>query len=616
MAEHKPTYEELLAQIAAIKEENRAIQQENQEIKQENSRLREVIATVNKISTAIGFNVVTMLSGEPQIDSIELARWINSRAEICRNLNASRALRAHFKKGNESLKPAIEADTRSEHQLRNKLNKINSTALLLVRARRSIKSIINKHTDTADSSLEAARAIVKQCSVDYLKPIELTDANALGRQVSQAELSPKVETAPVKTTHCECGTELIDIGTQQVERCKNLNLEINDLLNQVELNIPLSQCPKCHRVHAQLAEDAPVPVLPNQSLSQNSIVEMLNLMVNGMPLNRGESIFLKPMKLGSDTLSRIRLDWDRYYLKPLITAMLKEQKNAPVLIADETTFDCLQSQGKGISKEVEKASSQSYVLALSSPADAERPFVAYRYLRSRSAEAIGEVLNETEFKPQVLVTDGYAGYPSLIKNQMINVGHQACLIHFRREIGKAIDVEQLSHELKGLTDKELEAFFDNKLKRNDPLIKLLLVHQALGSIYRYEADNTPQENETQEQYHTRILNNRLNNVKPLMDHINTIMMHLAEEVTELRGGKYIAKKKNSYSAAVVYYMNQKEALRYFLTDPRVPCDTNIVERTIRPLTILRKNSNFAQSIEGVQSLCASLRCLKQRKSMG
>ena len=83
MAEHKPTYEELLAQIAAIKEENRAIQQENQEIKQENSRLREVIATVNKISTAIGFNVVTMLSGEPQIDSIELARWINSRAEIC-----------------------------------------------------------------------------------------------------------------------------------------------------------------------------------------------------------------------------------------------------------------------------------------------------------------------------------------------------------------------------------------------------------------------------------------------------------------------------------------------------------------------------------------------------
>ena len=129
------------------------------------------------------------------------------------------------------------------------------------------------------------------------------------------------------------------------------------------------------------------------------------------------------------------------------------------------------------------------------------------------------------------------------------------------------------------------------------------MHQALGSIYWYEAENTPQENETHEQYHTRILNNHLNNVKPLMDHINSIMMYLAEKVAELKGGKYIAKKKNSYSAAVVYYMNQKEALRYFLTDPRVPCDTNIVERTIRPLTIQRKNSHFAQSIEGVQSLC-------------
>ena len=42
---------------------------------------------------------------------------------------------------------------------------------------------------------------------------------------------------------------------------------------------------------------------------------------------------------------------------------------------------------------------------------------------------------------------------------------------------------------------------------------------------------------------------------------------------------------------------------YFMSDPRVFCDTNVVERSIRPPTILRKNSSFVQSIKGMQSLC-------------
>ena len=89
------------------------------------------------------------------------------------------------------------------------------------------------------------------------------------------------------------------------------------------------------------------------------------------------------------------------------------------------------------------------------------------------------------------------------------------------------------------------------------------------------------ENESLWQYYARVKKVRRSKIKPLMDGIDTVM---------------------KWAAACVYYMNQRDALRYSLADPRVPCDTNIVERAIRPLTIIRKNSYFAQSVDGMKSL--------------
>ncbi len=46
-----------------------------------------------------------------------------------------------------------------------------------------------------------------------------------------------------------------------------------------------------------------------------------------------------------------------------------------------------------------------------------------------------------------------------------------------------------------------------------------------------------------------------------MDYIDTIMLHLAEEVVELKGGKYIAKKKNTYSVALFKHCYEEGWMR-------------------------------------------------------
>ena len=347
---------------------------------------------------------------------------------------------------------------------------------------------------------------------------------------------------------------------------------------------------------------SPRPVVPNQSVSQEVVVEMQNLLANGIPAHRAEKIFLEPMALVSDTYSRIRLEWWRHYARPLVNAIMQTVCKSPILISDETTYDCLQSQGRGIGQAVDNPASQSYVLALSNTDWDKHRFVAYRYIRSRSAQSIGDEVQALGFNPQVLVTDGYGGYRSLLSKRWPNMSHQSCLIHFRREIIEALNLPALGKEIKKLDDQGVAELGRRWLKEQDPSMKMLAVLDGLSTVYHLEElQRDPQESD--EQYLERVRLNRRERVKPIMDDIDRIMLSMVSEYTEIKNSKYEKKSGSAWCAPVVYYMNRRDSLRYFLVDERVPCDTNVVERAIRPLTLIRKNSYFTQSIEGLESLC-------------
>ncbi len=56
--------------------------------------------------------------------------------------------------------------------------------------------------------------------------------------------------------------------------------------------------------------------------------------------------------------------------------------------------------------------------------------------------------------------------------------------------------------------------------------------------------------------------------------------------------------KSKLADAIRYALSRWDGLSRFLDDGRVDLDTNIVERSIRPLALNRKNALFAGSDEG------------------
>ena len=56
--------------------------------------------------------------------------------------------------------------------------------------------------------------------------------------------------------------------------------------------------------------------------------------------------------------------------------------------------------------------------------------------------------------------------------------------------------------------------------------------------------------------------------------------------------------KAKLAEAIRYVISRRTALKRFLADGRIEIDSNIVERTIRPHSITRKNALFAGSDGG------------------
>lgn len=173
----------------------------------------------------------------------------------------------------------------------------------------------------------------------------------------------------------------------------------------------------------------------------------------GIPLERALRQFEKDAELGSNTGSYSLYDYQRFYLKLLFKAIEKTLQNRAVLMCDETPSDCLQDQGRGKipAVGVEPKAKTNYVVALTTADGASRPATLYYYSPTRSAENIGKILSDYDFK--TLVTDGYSGYKTAIKNRNLDkaeteqIRHQSCLVHLRRELPKVVLPSDLHKQL-------------------------------------------------------------------------------------------------------------------------------------------------------------------------
>lgn len=235
------------------------------------------------------------------------------------------------------------------------------------------------------------------------------------------------------------------------------------------------------------------PLFPDRHMSTKTILSWNQAMCIGIPLERALKRFEQEAGLGSNTGSYSLFDYQRFYLKPLFKALEKLLQQRDVLVCDETPFSCLQDQGRGKlpASGAEAKGKTNYIVALTTADHAPKPITLYYYSPTRSAENIGRILEDYDF--ETLVTDGYSGYRTILKNRnqdkpiLDHVRHQSCLVHLRREILKVVLPSDLFKKLLDKPEEFLMQQLEKLLKTDTEGMKLHAALRAINSIFLFEA---------------------------------------------------------------------------------------------------------------------------------
>ena len=254
------------------------------------------------------------------------------------------------------------------------------------------------------------------------------------------------------------------------------------------------------------------------------------------------------LRLDRSTLA----DWvgrAAFHLRPVHERILAHLKSSTKLFADETTAPVL-DPGRGRTK-----TGQLWAYARDDRpwGGADPPAVAYVYAPDRTASQ--PIAHLAGFKG-ILQVDGYAGYRALAGKGDVTLAF--CWAHLRRR------------------------FYDRAVAEASPIANEAL--QRIAALYRIEADCRgcdPDKRRAVRQERSRPI--------------------VAELEPWLREKLALLSRKSKLAQAIRYGLSHWDGLVRFLDDGRVEIDSNIVERSIRPLALTRKNALFAGSDGGAES---------------
>ncbi len=283
--------------------------------------------------------------------------------------------------------------------------------------------------------------------------------------------------------------------------------------------------------------------VPTEALVAQVIVSKY---ADHVPLYRQAQIYARQgIGLDRSTLA----DWvgrGAWWLRPLHARLLEHLRAAPKLFADETTAPVL-DPGRGRTK-----TGQLWAYARDDRpwAGPDPPAVAYVYAPDRKAERPAAHL--VGFRG-VLQVDGYAGYRALAEAGQVDLAF--CWSHVRRQ------------------------FYEIAARGPAPIAGEALTR--IADLYAVEAEIKGQSADARRAV-------RQQKSKPLIDAMKTWLETQLAAVSQ----------KSAIAAAIRYALARWTGLTRFIDDGRIEIDSNVVERTIRPLALNRKNALFAGSDGG------------------
>lgn len=292
---------------------------------------------------------------------------------------------------------------------------------------------------------------------------------------------------------------------------------------------------------------APMPPMahPHSNASESVLSHIAVLKYSDhLPLNRQIEIFEREgIHLSPSTLSNWMMATAQR-IEPIYNELRETVKKSYYVMADETPEKVLESSKPG-------ALHQGYMWNFYLP-DKKTPY--FEYHKGRGAEGI-ETLLDGEVK--VVQSDGYRVYFKF--DELPDRIHLCCWAHVRRKFEEA-----------GINDPQRSAHALNEIallyKTEKEIKEKGLSGKAIVELRRKES-------------------------YPV---IKKLEQWCKDEYLKTKNDSPIAK-------AMAYMFSRFEQLSFYVNDSRLQIDNNPVERSIRPLTLHRKNCLFAGSHEAAHS---------------
>lgn len=554
---------------------------------------------------------IAWLMKRVNVDAADVARFIRSKllSYLCRTGTEDfRKLVSDVREVKKALSAIKQTVHKEDVSIKGNQKEMDATGDAISLAIEEVKNL----PELADNEVFKAALDIESIPVPEKEQKSAENRKPIGRQRLAGKSDGSIPVFALGGSVCPvCGSADIKRLSDIQSTMRKLNAQVDELIGEATYIRPVCFCNSCNQVRISDDGKTPFPYssAPGVQVDVELVAGMAMAEAGGMAFNRLETIFGadRIKQLGTETLSRAAraLASEGGMVSLLNQAIQKAIKGeVTAVLCDETPIQVTDKKGK------------SYMLAVSSVPGADRQFVFFSRLDSRSAEAIKQALDGWPIK--ALVSDGYPAYDTInaCLKEAERFIHQGCLVHSRRPIFECLDHPEIRKLLK---NRKLMAEKMRNLGAEAPSLTLMFVAKAISKIYAIERSLKRREDETREQQLERIRTTRAGRTTELMDRIDTLMKALATGYAVRRGGDGPWEKKinSPFATPVVYYMNAREKLRAFLTCPEVSPDTNLVEQSIRPIALYKHSAFFKRNNNGLDCFCvySSLRATAIRSGI-
>jgi transposase len=338
-----------------------------------------------------------------------------------------------------------------------------------------------------------------------------------------------------------CGGALHAIGEDRAERLDIIPAQFRVLV----VRRPKYACRSCEEVVVQAP--APARLIEGGIPTEATVAQVLVAKyADHLPLYRQAQIYARQgVNLDRSTLA----DWvgrAAFLLRPVHERLLASLKSSVKLFADETTAPVL-DPGRGRTK-----TGQLFAYARDDRpwGGADPPGVAYVYAPDRKAER--PIAHLAGFVG-ILQVDGYGGYRVLAERNAITLAF--CWAHVRRR------------------------FYELAAAGPAPIAAEALAR--IGQLYAIEESIRGRPADERRDI-------RQQRSRPVLDDLEPWLRAKLELISQ----------KTKLAEAIRYALSRWQGLTLFLDDGRIEIDSNVVERSIRPIALNRKNALFAGSDAG------------------